>query len=59
MSIIWENTDVCADQYGSATALYLLSMLAHTYNIIINHGVGAPGNGQEVVGSLNATYIFF
>ena len=29
MSTIWENTDVCVDQYGCVTALYLLSMLEH------------------------------
>ena len=51
---IWENTDGRADQYRSATALYLLSMLAHTYNIIIDSGVGASGHGIKVVDGLNA-----
>ena len=50
---IWENTDGCADQYHCVTVLYLLSMLAHVYNIIINCGVGAPGHGIEVVDGLN------
>ena len=52
---IWENTDGCAYQYRCATSLYLLSMLAHTYNIIIDRGVGSPGNVRYVVDGLNAT----
>ena len=44
MITIWENNDGCAEQYRCATELYLLSMLAHAYNIIIDHGVGAPGH---------------
>ena len=39
-STIWENKDSCADQYFSATDLYLLLMLAHKYNMIIDRGVG-------------------
>ena len=35
LSTMWENTDGCAEQYICDTALYLLSMLAQTYNIII------------------------
>ena len=58
-STIWENTDGCAEQYCSTTALYLLSMLAHTYNIIIDSGVGALGHIIKVVGGLNANYIQF
>ena len=53
MITIWENTDGCEDQYLCATALYLLSMLAHAYNIIIDCGVGSPGHGIEVVDGLN------
>ena len=50
---IWENTDGCADQYQCVTVLYLLSMLAHAYNIITDCGVGSPGHGIEVVDGLN------
>ena len=39
--------DRCADQYRCATALYLLSILAHAYDIIIYHGVGAPGHATN------------
>ena len=30
-------------------------MLSKPYNIIINRGVSAPGNDQDVVGGLNTT----
>ena len=36
--------------------LYLLSTLAHAYNINIDRVVGAPGHGREVVGGLNTTH---
>ena len=35
LSTIWEDADGCAEKYRFTNALYLLSMLAHTYNIII------------------------
>ena len=35
--------------------MYLLSMLAQSYNIITYCGVGAPGHGREVVYGLNDT----
>ena len=37
------------------TDIYLLSMLEHAHNIIIYRGVGATGNGREVVDGLNTT----
>ena len=42
MSNIWENAYIRVEQYCCATALYILSMLAHAYNIIIDRGVGSP-----------------
>ena len=30
-------------------------MLSHTYNILIDCGVGATGHGKDVVDGLNAT----
>ena len=41
------------------TAIYLLSMLAHAYNIIIDRGVGAPGHVREFVDGLNYTEKWF
>ena len=46
---IWENNNGCADQYRCATALYLLSILAHAYNTIIDRGVGEPGHGMTLM----------
>ena len=45
-STIWENTDGRAEQYCCTTVLYLLSMLAYAYNIIIDRGVGSPVHGR-------------
>ena len=33
---IWEDTNVCEDQYICATALYLISILTLAHGIIIN-----------------------
>ena len=51
---IWENTDGCAEQYRCASALYLMSVISHTYSLIIDRGISAPGHGKEVVDVLNA-----
>ena len=55
MNTIWGNIDGCEDQYRCATQLYLLSILEHAYNIIIDCGIIAPGYGREVVDGLNDT----
>ena len=52
---IWENMDGCAEQYRCITALYVLSMLEHAYNIIIDCVVGPPVHGREVVDVFNDT----
>ena len=54
-STIWDNTDGCYDKYIRAPALYLLSVLSHAHEIIIDSGAGAPGHGKYVVDGLNAT----
>ena len=35
--------------------LYLLSILTHAYDIIIDSGVGVPGHGQYIVDGIDAT----
>ena len=55
-STIWENIYGCDEQYRYATALYLLLMLYHAHEIIIDIGVEAPGHGKDVVDGTNATY---
>ena len=54
LSIIWENTDGCAEQYRRASALYLMSVMSQTYSIIFDRVISAPGHGKEVVDGLNA-----
>jgi hypothetical protein len=53
-SIDFNNTDGCTAQYRSYRALYLLSMLAIRFAIIIDRAVGAPGHGKDEVDGLNA-----
>ena len=48
-----ENTDICVNKYICATAIYLLSILEHTYNIIIDHGVLSLQHSRELVHGLN------
>ena len=54
LSTIWGNTDGCAEHYICASALYLMPVMSHTYSIIIDQGISAPGHGKEVVDGLNA-----
>ena len=49
------NNDVCVEQYRCATVLYLLSIFTHSYNIIMDCGVGSLVHVREVGGGLNAT----
>ena len=53
ISTIRDNTDDYAYQYRCATTLYLLSMLAHAYNIIMDFWVGVPVHSREVVDVLS------
>ena len=54
-SAIWHNIYGRDEKFKCATALYSLSMLSHTYNIVIDSGVGAYGNGKDVVDGLSVT----
>jgi len=51
---VLENTDGCQDQYRKSVAWYLLTVLATTYQVAIDRGVGAPGHGKDLVDGLNA-----
>jgi hypothetical protein len=52
--MIVDDTDGCAKQYRSGTALYLISLLATAHGVIIYRAVGAPGHGKDEVDGLNA-----
>ena len=54
-STIWENTDGFSEQYHCTTTIYLLSMLAHAYEIMVYRGVGVPGRWREIIDGLNDT----
>ena len=54
LSIIWENTDGCAEQYICAISLYLMSFLSQRHSIIFDWGISAPIHGKEVVDGLNS-----
>ena len=44
MSTKWKNIYGCEEKYRCTTALYLLSILAHVNNIVIDCGVVVPGH---------------
>ena len=35
LSIIWENTDGCVEQYTCASVLYIMSVMSQFYSVII------------------------
>ena len=53
LSKIWENTDVCEEQYRYASSLYLVSVLSQHHSIIFDWGISASGNVKKVVDGLN------
>ena len=53
-SVNWDDTDGCAKQYRCATALYMLTMLAVSFHIVIDRAIGAPGHGKSEIDGLMA-----
>jgi DNA polymerase II small subunit/DNA polymerase delta subunit B len=53
-TIDMNNTDGCTGQYHSFRALFMTSLLARNFSIIIDRAVGAPGHGKDEVDGLNA-----
>ena len=53
-TIILDHTDGCAKQYRCGNALYLLSVLSISYNVIIDRAICAPGHGKSIIDGLNA-----
>ena len=54
VSISSNHTDGCAKQYISGNALFLLNIVAMTYNITIDRVVCAPGHGKSIIDAMNA-----
>ena len=51
---LFDNTDGCASQYRCGNALFLLSLLASAYGIVIDRAIGAPGHGKDLIDGMNA-----
>ena len=54
-SILYDETDGCGKQYRCGTAIYLLTVLASQYGIVIDRDIGDPGHGKDLVDGLNST----
>jgi len=52
---VWDDTDGCSKQYRCGTAMYLVSVLAAHFGIVIDRAIGAPEHGKDLVDGLNAT----
>ena len=52
-SNIWEDTYGCADQYRCEISLYLFSLLANAFKIVIDLEIGAPDHRNVFVDGLN------
>jgi hypothetical protein len=53
-AIVYTDTDGCGKQYRCGNSIYLNSLLSSEHGIIIDHAVGAPGHGKDVVDGINA-----
>ena len=54
LTTMWDHTDGCPNQYRFAYDIYLLTILALEYYIIIDIVVGPPGQGKDVIDIHNA-----
>ena len=54
ISIVWEDTYGCANQYRCALDVSLMAVLSASYGIIIFLAINAPGHGNIVVDVLYA-----
>eukprot|EP00957_Ditylum_brightwellii_P061672 4679878-Ditylum_brightwellii.AAC.1 len=44
-----EDTDGCSKQYRYASSLYFMNTISIKYGIMMDHAVGAPEHGKDVV----------
>ena len=54
MSTVWEDTYGYAKQYRCALAIYLITVLSSSYDIITDCAINEPGHRNNVVDGLNA-----
>ena len=55
MSTVWEDIDGCTKQYMCDLAIYLMTMLSSSYDIITDCAINAPGHIKNVVDVINTT----
>ena len=51
---MWDQIYGCAKQYRCSIALYLVSYLSKSYQIVLDRSVDIPGHGKDVVDGFNA-----
>ena len=66
MSTVWEDTDGCKKKYGCDLAIYLMTVLSSSYDIIMDRAINALGhvnvfcwnqcNGKTLFKGTNGTY---
>ena len=49
MSIVWEDTNGCENQYICALDIYLMAVLSSLYVIIMYCTINEPGHGNNLV----------
>ena len=55
ISTLWEDIDLCYNQYRCASVIYLMSVLLSSYGIVMNREINATGHGNNVVDGINTT----
>ena len=51
---MWDQTDVCAQQYRCSIAYFLMSYLSKSYQIVLDRAVDTPGHGKDVFDGFKA-----
>ena len=54
MSTAWKDTDGCTKKYRCSLAIFLITVLSYSYDIIMDCSVNAPGLENNSVDGLNA-----
>ena len=51
---MWDQTDVCTNQYSCSIAYYLMSFLPKSYKIVLDISIDTPDHEKYVVDGFNA-----
>ena len=55
VSTVWEDTNVCENQYRCDLDIYLINVLSYLYVIIMDCVINAPCHVNNFVDGLNST----